>query len=97
MYSTIDCSGEPLHPLHTASSQDGPLRTAATDPEMLTFRVSASKSKAPYVCAESITEVWVSEVQATLLGMQLHQAIFSFLFFILSMEKAALGRNFKVP
>lgn len=49
---------------------------------MLTFRVSASRSKAPYFFAESIIEVWGQwgTSGSARRGMQLHQAVI-FLFF----------------
>lgn len=71
----------------------------ATDPEMLTFRVSASKSKAPYFYAESIIEVWGQwgTSHSARRGMNLHQTdIFLFcFFFFLSWRRNSSRGTFK--
>lgn len=75
----------------------------ATDPEMLTFRVSACKSKAPYFYAESIIEVWGQwgTSHSARRGMNLHQTdiflffSFLFLFFFLSWRRNSSRGTFK--
>lgn len=69
----------------------------ATDPEMLTFRVSASKSQAPYFCAESIIEVWGQWAtgHSARRGMQLHQAVIFLVCFFLSCRRNSSWGIFK--
>lgn len=73
-----------------------------TDPEMLTFRVSASMLHTSYFCAESIINVWGQwgTSHSARRGTQLHQAVtflffFFFFFFVKSWGETAQGLNFK--
>lgn len=83
-------------PLHWASSAERPLRAAgnmATDPDMLTFRVSTSRSKALYYCTESTTEVtgqWVTSHCETRHATVNHH--FSFHSFAFLEEKQLWGK-----